>query len=98
MHHSHRKTNEPHPPCGCGCSAVTPAQVLGKIDTAIAEAQRFISAAKRLKGAKQTRHNECKKWSDYSTVENANCPREQGALRRASMDLTRALADLRRPD
>jgi hypothetical protein len=27
-----------------------------------------------------------------------SCPAETGAIRRASMDLTRALADLRRPD
>ena len=27
----------------------------------------------------------------------SGCPKEQGALRRASLDLSRALADLRRP-
>lgn len=71
-----------------------------KIDSAIAEAQRFISTAKRLKGAKQTRHEQYKgtPWGEHSTVDNAHCPREQGALRRASMDLTRALADLRKPN
>lgn len=71
---------------------------LNKIDTAIAEAKRFIKTAEALKAAKKSRHEECKKWTDHSTVENAHCPREQGATRRASMDLTRALADLRRPD
>ena len=73
---------------------------LEKIDGAIAEAQRFISAAKHLKGAKQTRYEQYKNtpWGESSTVDNAHCPREQGALRRASMDLTRALADLRKPN
>ena len=32
---------------------------------------------------------------DYS--ESSSMPRQTGAVRRASMDLTRALADLRRP-
>lgn len=69
-----------------------------KIDGAIAEAQRFIKTAKALKAAKQKRHEQYKKSWPHSTVDNAHCPREQGALRRASMDLTRALADLRRPN
>lgn len=51
------------------------------IKTAVAEAKRFIAAAKRLEATDQV-------WSN---------PKESGALRRASMDLTRALADMRRP-
>lgn len=71
---------------------------LEKIDAAIAEAKRFIKTAEALKSAKKKRHDKNKNtpWGEHSTVENAHCPREQGALRRASMDLTRALADLRK--
>lgn len=55
-----------------------------QLETAVAEAKRFIERVEALKRAEA---NE----SDY------NHPRESGAVRRASMDLTRALADLRRP-
>lgn len=70
------------------------------IDAAIAEAKRFIAHADALKSAKKKRHEQYKgtPWGEHSTVDNAHCPREQGALRRASMDLTRALADLRKPN
>lgn len=47
---------------------------------ALKEALRFIKAARRLQKASQTRINN---------------PVEQGLCRRASMDLTRKLADLR---
>lgn len=60
--------------------------------------ERFQAAAKAAAGEHAVR---CLKWhGDKSDahMENLNtCPREQGALRRASLDLTRALADLRRP-
>lgn len=69
---------------------------IAKIDAAIAEAQRFIDRAKELKAAKQSSYNSST-WA-HKTLDGQNCPREQGALRRASMDLTRALADLRKPD
>lgn len=51
------------------------------LDEAIVEAHRFIKAAKALRAAN--------KLSGYFN------PRESGAARRASMDLTRKLADLR---
>lgn len=54
-----------------------------KITAAVQEARRFLDRADTLLAA---------------TDENSrswNNPKERGALRRASMDLTRALADLR---
>lgn len=52
------------------------------LDEAIVEASRFIRAAKALR--------------DASRPDNPGThPREAGAVRRASMDLTRKLADLR---
>ena len=53
-----------------------------KLNTAVAEAERFIARAKALP--------EC----DLSTYDHF--PKQWGAIRRASMDLTRALADLRK--
>jgi hypothetical protein len=57
---------------------------LSTLDAAIAEAERFISTAREYKHAE-----EMKKESYYRN------PRESGATRRASLDLTRKLADLR---
>jgi len=54
-----------------------------KLAVAVAEAKRFIERAKALPPTTPGIY-------DYN-------PKEQGAIRRASMDLTRALADLRRP-
>lgn len=54
------------------------------IETAVSEAKRFIKRA-----------NELKLVEDGPYSYN---PRESGALRRASMDLTRALADMRRAE
>lgn len=58
-----------------------------KINIAVAEAERFIAKAKALRARRA-------KGDLYSFQ---GC-RESGALRRASLDLTRALADLRKPD
>lgn len=62
-----------------------------KLQIAILEARRFIARAEALptpepyeEGGRIFTHD--------------NFPREQGAIKRASMDLTRALADLRKPD
>lgn len=55
------------------------------LDKAIAEARRFIKAAEAARPAFKERE-----WGGGGTKESA-------AARRASMDLTRALADLRRP-
>lgn len=60
-----------------------------KLATAVAEAKRFIERAKALPEETTYEHA-------GHTFTNYYFPREQGAIRRASMDLTRALADLRR--
>jgi hypothetical protein len=53
---------------------------------AIAQAERFLAAAKELQAQ-----------SDHTSWDWIVGTRASGACRRASMDLTRALADLRRP-
>jgi hypothetical protein len=60
------------------------------IQRAEQEAERFLAAVRAWRGAVtiETRHG-------YEIATNA--PRESGAMRRASMDLTRALADMRKP-
>lgn len=64
-----------------------------QLDTAIAEAQRFLKRAAVIK-AETTRVDPVQKLAAVDSYIQAG-PRETGALRRASMDLTRALADLR---
>lgn len=61
-----------------------------KLKAAVAEAKRFIERAKALPAPQPYEHSGYKWTRDHF-------PREQGAIKRASMDLTRALADLRRP-
>jgi uncharacterized Zn finger protein (UPF0148 family) len=66
-----------------------------KLNTAIEEAKRFLDRAKELQ-------TEQKKTTTYVGYDGKNhvsvpsCPKESGAVRRASMDLSRALSDLRR--
>jgi hypothetical protein len=61
-----------------------------KLKLAVAEAERFIKRAKALPKPEP--------YESYGhQFERDYFPREQGSIRRASMDLTRALADLRRP-
>ena len=36
-------------------------------------------------------------YESHGTICHSDCPRESGALRRKSMDVTRALAEMRRP-
>jgi len=61
-----------------------------RLAIAVAEAERFIERAKALpKPVPYERGGH--------TFTDNYFPKEQGAIRRASMDLTRALADLRRP-
>lgn len=55
-------------------------------DEIIAEAERFIQKAKVARDAIKNREE---KWHTY--------PKETAAAKRASMDLTRALAEFRRP-
>lgn len=66
-----------------------------QLDTVIAEAHRFLARAQQLKD-KQIRRDPVAKLSSLDQYLDAGTPRESGALRRASLDLTRALADLRR--
>jgi hypothetical protein len=62
-----------------------------KIEIAIKEAERFIKTAKTCLLARQAQYTV----GDY--VFNNNAPKESGATRRASMDLTRQLAEMRKP-
>lgn len=68
---------------------------LATLERAIAEAERFLKVAKAAKVAdvrERARLGGRPATAD-ATVENN--PRENGAAKRASMDLTRTLADLR---
>jgi hypothetical protein len=68
-----------------------------KLDIAIEEAERFLKKAKSLRDltiSDEKRIKMAKEKGDYYWV--SSNPKESGAVRRASMDLTRALADLRR--
>jgi hypothetical protein len=56
---------------------------------AINEAKRFIAAAEKVRQADPKKYGATLIW-------NAG-PKDTGATRRASMDLTRALAELRKP-
>ena len=65
-----------------------------KLDTAVEEAKKFLEKVKELQ-------TEQKKTTTYEFqgkqhISIPSCPKESGAVRRASMDLTRALANLRR--
>jgi hypothetical protein len=64
-----------------------------KLAIAVAEAERFIKRAKALPKPEKIDSPH----SRAGFYMSDNFPKEQGAIRRASMDLTRALADLRRP-
>lgn len=61
-----------------------------KIAIAVAEAKRFLSRVNELP------EPEPYTIGDYTFIGD-NFPKEQGAIKRASMELTRALAELRRP-
>jgi hypothetical protein len=60
-----------------------------KLKAAIDEANRFLARAKALPKPVPYSLHSC-------TYENDYFPKEQGSIMRASMDLTRALADLRK--
>lgn len=55
-----------------------------KVKKAVQEAERFLERAEQLGEA-------------YIARRNGTLPKEHGAVRRASLDLTRALAEMRRP-
>lgn len=61
-----------------------------RLAAAMQEAARFLHACEKLPDPEPY---EC----NGRTFLNTNFPKQTGAIRRASMDLTRALADLRRP-
>lgn len=61
-----------------------------KLKIAIAEAERFLARAKSLPDPVE------RNYMKGGTYLDDNFPVQQGAIRRSSMDLTRALADLRR--
>lgn len=63
---------------------------LDNIRSAVAEARRFIQKAEAFEA----------QYSEYlrgTRIYHFNAPKESGAMRRASMDLTRALAQMRKP-
>jgi len=62
---------------------------------AMAEAERFLAAARRLEASTAEYH----RTTEYEWIVKAGivpAGRESAAVRRASLDLSRALADLRR--
>jgi len=61
-----------------------------KLQTAKEEALRFLKRVEELEQSKAIRTENNRVWQLL--------PKQQGAVRRASMDLTRALAELRKPD
>ena len=79
---------------------------LVKLNTAIAEAERFLERARAALEAHRAAVQPMPGYEDYEEqarmhpVERLHLwnPRENGAVRRSSMDLTRALADLRKPN
>lgn len=62
------------------------------LDLAIIEATRFLKAAKTLRQQRRLLRDATRIDPDHRSP---RLPRETGSLRRASMDLTRKLADLR---
>lgn len=62
------------------------------LKTAVEEAKRFIARAEDLGKAELEARGVCVLPRNYYCS-----PKEQGAVKRASMDLTRALAELRKP-
>lgn len=82
----------------------------GNLDEVIAETERFLKKATDLRNTKldgQLKYRAAKaehdkkegatEWNGPSAYYYDPSPKDTGAVRRASMDLTRALADLRRP-
>ena len=63
---------------------------LDEIKKTVAEAKRFIKAAENLIEARKVTY------TSGSYTFNASTPKESGTTRRASLDLTRQLAEMRR--
>jgi hypothetical protein len=66
------------------------------LKTAIVEAERFLARAKDVPEPVERAPAEWTK-NGKALMDDSIPPKDSGAVRRASMDLTRALADLRRP-
>ena len=60
------------------------------ITTAKAEAKRFLARVSEWEKAQST-------YEAYGHTFHNHTPKQSGSLRRASMDLTRALAEMRKP-
>ena len=76
-----------------------------KLDKAVIEAKRFLEKAEELKEAIRSDKKEVDEWNkkvrEDEKVYNykrwySSCGKEKAALKRASMDLTRVLAEYRR--
>ncbi|WP_242183304.1 hypothetical protein [Sphingomonas sp. CARO-RG-8B-R24-01] len=65
------------------------------LNTAIKEAERFLARAKAVPGPVERAPAEWAK-DGKAWIDDSIPPKDSGAVRRASMDLTRALADLRK--
>lgn len=66
---------------------------LSNLEKAIHEAERFLEHARHLRGL----HKGSYVFKEDMTNRIYEHPKYQGLTRRASLDLTRALADLRKP-
>lgn len=71
---------------------------ISKLTDAIKEAERFIAAANRAQARlEQDWQFDSKRLSLHNRAIYSNTSKENAACKRASLDLTRALADLRKP-
>lgn len=68
---------------------------LNKLNNSIEEAERFLEKAKILKSELKNTY-EIEGYNGRKIQCTPSCPKESGAVRRASMDLTRSLAELRK--
>lgn len=67
-----------------------------QVEAAVVEAERFLDAAKALLATEVRAWNDGV-WSTTAWKGGSDAPKQSGAVRRASMDLTRSLAEMRRP-
>jgi len=67
------------------------------VNMAVVEAKRFIKAAETLLAAEHHRYDHITRTVDKQRwTGGSDSPKESGAARRASLDLTRALAEMRK--
>lgn len=67
------------------------------ITRAVLEAKRFLAKAKEYMDESSKSDGEYVNYLGKTVKSYPSCPAESGAVRRASLDLTRALAAMRRP-